>query len=113
GYQYIVDSLQNELPDLRLTLIQPSPFDDVTRATTFEGGYNAVLVRYGEFVKELALQEKATVADLNGPMVKAVEKANQKDHELAIKINPDRVHPSGAGHLLMAGQLLKAWNAPA
>ena len=47
------------------TLIRPSPFDDVTREPKFEGGYNAVLVRYGDFVKELAAEEKVDVADLN------------------------------------------------
>lgn len=113
GYQHIIDSLQRELPKLRLTLIQPSPFDDVTRPPTFEGGYNAVLVRYGEYVKQLAEREHAAVADLNTGVTEAVKKANEKDHELAIKLNPDRVHPSAAGQLLMAAELLKAWKAPA
>lgn len=113
GYQHIVDSAQKELPNLRLTLIQPSPYDDVTRPPTFEGGYNAVLVRYGEYVKELAGREHASVADLNTGVTEAVKKANEKNHELAIKLNPDRVHPSPSGQLLMAGELLKAWKAPA
>src|SRR5436853_2204656 len=42
GYEHILDSLHKQLPDLRLTLIEPSPFDDVTRKPNFEGGYNAV-----------------------------------------------------------------------
>lgn len=113
GFQYIVNSLRKELPNLRLTLIQPSPFDDVTRPPNFEGGYNAVLVRYGQYLKELAEREKATLADLNTAVVAATKRANETDHELAIKLNPDRVHPSAAGQLLMAGELLKAWRAPA
>lgn len=113
GFQHIVDSLHQTLPDLRLTLIQPSPFDDVTRQPNFEGGYNAVLVRYGQYVKELAERIHASVADLNTGVVEATKKANEKDHDLAIKLNPDRVHPSAAGQLLMAGELLKAWHAPA
>ncbi len=113
GYEHIIDSLKKELPGLRLTLIQPSPFDDITRAPNFEGGYNAVLVRYGQFVKELAEREHATVADLNTGVVEATKKANEKDHDLAIKLNPDRVHPGSSGQLLMAGELLKAWHAPA
>jgi lysophospholipase L1-like esterase len=112
GYQHIIDAVKKEIPNIRFTLIQPSPYDDVTRTPTFEGGYNAVLQRYGEFIKDLGTREHATVADMNKPFVAAVEKANAKDHELAIKINPDRVHPSSAGHLLMAEQLLKSWNAP-
>src|SRR5581483_9383739 len=68
GYQHIVQQLKHDLPGLRLTLIQPSPYDDVTRAPTFEGGYNTVLVRYSDFVKELASKERADVADLNTPV---------------------------------------------
>jgi lysophospholipase L1-like esterase len=113
GYQHIVESVKEHIPNIRLTLIQPSPFDDVTRAPNFEGGYNAVLIKYGEFVKELARREHAAVADLNTGVTEAVKKANETNHELAIKINPDRVHPSAGGHLLMAGELLKAWHAPA
>ncbi len=32
GYEHIVESLKANLPGVRITLIQPSPFDDVTRA---------------------------------------------------------------------------------
>jgi lysophospholipase L1-like esterase len=43
GYRHILESVRSALPDIRLTLIQPSPYDDVTRPAGFEGGYNAVL----------------------------------------------------------------------
>jgi lysophospholipase L1-like esterase len=113
GYQRMVEKVKQALPGLRLTLIQPSPFDDVTRAPGFEGGYNAVLVRYGRFVRELGSRQGAAVADLNSSVVAALEKARDLDVENAQKIVPDRVHPGPAGHLLMAAALLKAWNAPA
>jgi hypothetical protein len=112
GYEHIVKSVTDALPKIRLTLIQPSPFDDVTQPPRFEGGYNRVLVRYAEFVKELAEREHCKVADLNAPVVAALEKAKATNPELAAKIIPDRVHPGPAGHLLMAAELLKAWNAP-
>lgn len=112
GYEHIVESVKRTLPGIRLTLIQPSPFDDVTQPPRFEGGYNKVLVRYGDFVKELADKEHCQVADLNGPVVAVLQKAKDKDDEGAKKIVPDRVHPGPAGHLLMAAELLKAWNAP-
>jgi lysophospholipase L1-like esterase len=113
GYESIVKKLKDTLPGVRLTLIQPSPFDDVTRPPTFEGGYNNVLIRYGQFVRELAGREKADVADLNTSVVAALQKANTSDASVAQKIVPDRVHPGPGGHLLMAAALLKAWNAPA
>lgn len=113
GYQKIVQRLKTDLPGLRMTLIQPSPYDDVTRAPMFEGGYNAVLVRYSQFVKELAAKEKLDVADLNTAVVAALKKANATDAATAQKIIADRVHPGPGGHLLMAAELLKAWKAPA
>ena len=113
GYEHIIDSVKQALPGIRITVIQPSPFDDVTQPPRFEGGYNAVLVRYSQFVKELAEREKLGVADLNSPVVAALEKAKAADAELAKKIIPDRVHPGPGGHLLMAAELLKAWHAPA
>jgi lysophospholipase L1-like esterase len=113
GYQHMLDRIQSVLPGVRVTLIQPSPYDDVTRPANFEGGYNAVLVRYGQFLNELAQKEKLDVADLNAAVVAALEKAKATDAETARKIIADRVHPGPAGHLLMAGALLKAWNAPA
>jgi lysophospholipase L1-like esterase len=112
GYKSLVEEILDDRPGVRLTLIQPSPFDDVTRPPTFEGGYNAVLVRYGEYVKELAQKEKVDVADLNTPVVEALKKANETDPEVAKKIIADRVHPGPAGQLLMAAALLKAWKAP-
>jgi len=113
GYQHMLDSIKGVLPGVRVTLIQPSPYDDVTRPAGFEGGYNAVLVRYGQFIKELAQKEKLDVADLNASVVAALEKAKASDPETAKKIIADRVHPGPSGHLLMAEALLKAWNAPA
>lgn len=112
GYEKMVQMLRTALPSARMTLIQPSPYDDVNREPGFEGGYNAVLVRYGQFVKELAQRQGLDVADLNTSVVAALQKAKATDPALAQRIVPDRVHPAAAGHLLMAGALLKAWNAP-
>lgn len=112
GYEHIIASLKEHLPHLRLTLIRPSPFDDVTREPKFEGGYNQVLVRYGEFVKQLASRNGATVADLNSGVVAATLRAKNNDEKLSVELNSDRVHPGPAGQLLMAAELLKAWRAP-
>jgi lysophospholipase L1-like esterase len=113
GYQHIIDSVKEARPGIRITVIQPSPFDDVTQPPRFEGGYNGVLVRYSQFIKELAEREKLSVADLNSPVVAALEKAKATDAETAKKIIPDRVHPGPGGHLLMAAELVKSWQAPA
>jgi Lysophospholipase L1 and related esterases len=113
GLEDIVQKVRAAKPDVRLTLIQPSPYDDVTREPRFPGGYNAVLVRYGEAVKEIATRHSLHVADLNTPVVAMLEKAKAADAELSTRIIADRVHPAPAGHLIMAAALLKSWNAPA
>jgi lysophospholipase L1-like esterase len=113
GYRAIVATLKRRLPGARLTVIQPSPFDDVTRAPQFEGGYNSVLRRYGEFLAQLASAEKLHVADLNTSVVEALKKANAMNATDAAKMIPDRVHPGASGHLLMAKALLESWNVPA
>ncbi|HUJ19961.1 MAG TPA: SGNH/GDSL hydrolase family protein [Bryobacteraceae bacterium] len=113
GYEKIIHDLKTALPGLRITVIEPSPFDDVTRAPNFEGGYNAVLIRYSQFVKDLAAREHLNVADLNTPVVAMLQKARGQNAALSEKIIPDRVHPGPAGHLIMAEALLKGWNAPA
>jgi len=113
GYQHIIDTMKRALPGIRITVIQPSPYDEVTRPPNIDDGYNAVLVRYGQFVKELGEREGLLVADLNSPVVNMLEKAKAADPELAKNIIEDRVHPGPGGHLIMAEALLKAWNAPA
>jgi hypothetical protein len=114
GFQHIVESLKQQIPGLRITAVKPSPFDDVTRPfTLFPDGYNAILVGYGAWIDTYAKEAKIDVADLNNGVVQVVRNADLADQSNAPKIIPDRVHPGPAGHLIMAEQLLKSWNARA
>ena len=116
GYQHLLQTLRRSLPNLRITLLEPSPFDDVTRPPQYalhDGGYNKVILRYGQFVRELARQQHLDVIDMNAPLVAVLEKARLADPALAEKIIPDRIHPSAPGGLVMAAALLEAWDAPA
>ena len=113
GYEKMISMIRQELPGARLTLIEPSPYDDVTRAPNFADGYNSVLVQYGAYLRELARKtENASSADLNKGVVEMLHRAETADPVLAKRIINDRVHPGWAGHLIMATELLKAWNAP-
>jgi lysophospholipase L1-like esterase len=113
GFEHILDSIKANAPNSRVTLIQPSPYDDATRAPLFEGGYTAVLLRYSDYLKTLATTRHLDVADLNNPVTAMLKKAAETNKDDAQKILPDRVHPTPAGHLIMAEALLKAWHAPA
>jgi lysophospholipase L1-like esterase len=112
GYRKIVTRLKAALPGVRLTLIQPSPFDDISHPPQFEGGYDAVLRRYGQFVAELAKEQEATLVDFGTPVNQGLQKLMQEDPALARLLIPDRVHPGTAGHFLMGIALLRAWHAP-
>ena len=79
--------------------------DDVTRAPQFAGGYNGVLLRYADFVKELGAKEGLTVADLNRPVTAMLAKAKATDADLAQRSSPTACIPAPAGHLIMAASL--------
>jgi lysophospholipase L1-like esterase len=111
GYKNIVKTLKSSAPNARLTAIQPSPYDDVTRAPTFPGGYNAVLLKFSDFLGELAKAEGLHLADLNKPVTQLLVNVKKANASEAARIIPDRVHPGPAGHLIMASALLKSWNA--
>lgn len=113
GFEHILDSIKANAPNSRVTLIQPSPYDDTTRAPLFEGGYNAVLLRYSDYLRNLAQTRHLDLADLNNPVTAMLKRAADTDKDQAQKIIPDRVHPVAAGHWIMAAALLKAWHAPA
>lgn len=112
GYLHLVDTIQKSLPEARITLIQPSPYDDVTRTPLFAGGYNAVMQQYGQFITQTAREKSTQVTDFNAPVVAILQTLNQQSPNLAQQLIPDRVHPGQGGHWIMAESLLKTWTAP-
>ncbi|HEX5397812.1 MAG TPA: SGNH/GDSL hydrolase family protein [Verrucomicrobiae bacterium] len=113
GYEHIIRSLQQHLPGARIILIQPTPYDDVTQPPKFAGGYNGVLLRYSEFVHQLAARHHLMCVDFMTPLLDVLKKAHAQNPELARAVIPGRIHPSAVGELVMAQALLQAWNAPA
>ena len=113
GYQHMLDSIREHVPGVRLTLLGPSPFDDVTRPVTFPGGYNSVMQHFAEIDQSLADKYGAAFVNLNPAVVAAIQKADAMDPRLAVLLLPDRVHPDPVAHWVMAEALLKGWHAPA
>jgi lysophospholipase L1-like esterase len=111
GYRLLVNDIQKEFPQARITLIKPSAFDDVTRAETFVGGYNKVLQRFGVFIGELAAEKHIGLADMNTPLVETLQSAKAKSASLDTLLIPDRIHPGAAIHWVMAEAVLKSWGA--
>ena len=124
GYIHIINSLKAHLPGVRIVLIEPSAFDDVTQKAGFplhlpwlhphtnklddsHGGYNDVLRRYSAFVRKLAAKYKLLCVDFNTPLVNAIKAAKAINPAMAGQIIPGRVHPAAAGQLIMSQQLLQ------
>lgn len=112
GYRHIIELIRKRLPQARITLLKPSPYDDVTRPPDFEGGYDAVQMRLGDVVEQLAKSEHLDVADLHAPALALLNAVRSLPPREAQMLIPDRVHPSEGIHLVMAEALLKAWHAP-
>lgn len=117
GYRHIRDVLKLNDPQARITAIEPSPYDDVTRPAALPvlGGapYNQTLVGYAKWIGTFAKENNWTVADANTDFVHMLERANQIDPGLAKEILPDHIHPSFGGSLMIAEAVLKSWNARA
>lgn len=115
GYQHIVESLRTNLPGVHIVAIEPSPYDNVTDQHAPNGTpdfeYNEVLRGFSMWIGNYAAQQNIEAVDFNSPVVTVLQNAYSLDPETAKSIIPGRVHPSLAGHLVMAEQLLKAWGA--
>jgi lysophospholipase L1-like esterase len=113
GYEHLLQSIRDHEPGARITLLGPSPYDDVNGTPTFPGGYNSVMQHFGELDNALAQKFGGTFVDLNPSVVTALQKAKALDPRIAKLLLPDRVHPDPLAHWVMAEALLKGWNAPA
>ncbi len=109
GYRSMVDTILNDVPGTKLTLIGPSPYDDVTQPTKH---YNEVMQAYSQFDHNQADRTHQSFVDLNAPVVDVLEKVKASHPQLASELIPDRIHPRDGVHWVMAATILKAWHAP-
>ncbi len=115
GFRTVLDELRKASPRADITLICPTPYDEITHGTEFPG-YSHVIDTFAEDVAGIGSQlqasgdKKIMVADFHGPMMHALELAKAEFPELAPLIVPDRIHPSATGHWIMAVALMSAWH---
>jgi hypothetical protein len=105
----MVDTILSGAPGVKLTLVGPSPYDDVTQPTKH---YNEVMQAFSQFDKSEADRTHQGFVDLNAPVVDVLEKVKASHPELASELIPGRVHPREGVHWVMAATILKAWHAP-
>jgi lysophospholipase L1-like esterase len=115
NYRILLDALHKAAPDAALTLICPTPYDEITHGTEFPG-YSRTVDMFAEDVARIGEQMQTSgnkgvvVADFSHPLTDALERAKTQFPELAPLILLDRIHPTETGHWVMAAALMSAWH---
>jgi len=110
GYTTLIADLTNRLPQVRLTLIASSPYDEVTHGTDFPG-LSQTVQRYGMFVKQLAHERHERFANFNDALDAVLHAAVRENKSYAALLIPDRIHPSETAQWVMAQELMQTWHA--
>jgi len=108
GYRDLVKTIAAQSPSPRITLISPTPYDEVTHGTEF-AHYNEVVSRHAAFVKELAASSRLGFSDVNQVVTNLLNAAQRANPKLASLLVPDRIHPAEASHWVMAAELGRTW----
>jgi lysophospholipase L1-like esterase len=108
GYRKLLGAIESGAPSARVTLISPTPYEEVTHGTEFPH-YNEVISRHAAFVKEFAASSHFGFADFNLTEANLVNAGERKNPLLAELLVPDRIHPGEASHWVMAATLARAW----
>jgi len=109
-YRLLADSLKKK--NCRLIFIKPSIYDQTAKLKTpILQGKDDQLVRFGEFIEDLAPKYDASIVDFHSLMTE-INGRLQKENPTATVVGHDRVHPGAAGHFVMSYAFLKAQKMP-
>lgn len=114
GYTALLDALHAAAPAAELTLINPTPYDEITHGTEFPG-YSALVEQISDDVTDMAAKAAAQPgahvlrADFNTPVLEALKQAEARHPQLAPLLIHDRIHPAQTTHWIMAAALMQAW----
>ncbi|MGD0730726.1 MAG: SGNH/GDSL hydrolase family protein [Terracidiphilus sp.] len=115
GYRDLLDALHKAAPNAALTLITPTPYDEITHGTEFPG-YSGTITKNAEDVLQIGAQLQSSgdktllIADFHRPLTEALTRAKADFPQLAPLMIPDRIHPADAGHWSMAAALMSVWH---
>lgn len=108
GYEKLLTMLRAAAPSARITLIENTPYDEITHGTEF-AGYMATTEQNAKATPALAQREGLSVIDDYTPIKDLLERAKLADPSYASLLVPDRIHPSEPLHWIMAEAVVKAW----
>jgi len=108
GYRKLISAIQSNLPGARITLLSPTPYDEITHGTEFPQ-YDQTISRYAEFVKETAASSHFGFSDFNLAVMNLTISGMKTNPSLAALLIPDRIHPAEASQWVMAAALARDW----
>jgi lysophospholipase L1-like esterase len=109
GYEKLLAMLRAAAPGARITLIENTPYDEITHGTEFSG-YMATTEQNAKATPALGLREGLPVIDDYVPVKNLLDRAKAADPSFASLLVLDRIHPSEPLHWIMAESVVEAWH---
>ena len=109
GYEKLLGLLREAAPAARITLLENTPYDEITHGTEFKG-FMATTEQNARATPELAAREHLPVVDTFSPIVQLLQHAKSANPSFASLLVTDRIHPAEPTHWIMAAALMKAWH---
>jgi lysophospholipase L1-like esterase len=109
GYEKLLSLLHAAAPAARITLLENTPYDEITHGTEFKG-FMATTEQNARATPALAQREHLPVVDTYSPVVQLLQRAKATNSSVASLLVTDRIHPAEPTHWIMAEALLKAWH---
>jgi len=94
GYERLITMLRAAVPRARITLIENTPYDEITHGTEFPG-FMATTEQNAKATPAVGQRESLPVVDAYSPVKELLEHAKAADPSFASLLVPDRIHPSG------------------
>ena len=108
GYGALITSIQSSLPGVRITLMTPTPYDEITHGTEFSH-YNEVMSHYAGFLREFAASSHLPWSDSYEAIAAVANAGANQNSSLAALLIPDRIHPAEPTHWVIAAELARTW----
>ena len=109
GYEKLLGLLRTAAPNARITLMENTPYDEITHGTEFKG-YMATTEQNARATPALGEREHLPVVDTYSPMVEFLQHAKAANPSFASLLVTDRIHPAEPTHWIMAATLMKSWH---
>lgn len=109
GYEKLLRLLRDAAPAARITLLENTPYDEITHGTEFTG-FMATTEQNAHATPALAAREHLPVVDTCTPVVQLLQSARSANPSFGSLLVTDRIHPAEPTHWIMAAALMKAWH---